>query len=62
MITGYLLRQQAQDDLESIWLYCYHEWGVEQADKYILTLLSRFICLSENCAESLEVNFELGGV
>ena len=48
MIRGYLLRQQAQDDLESIWLYSYHEWGVEQADKYIRSLLSRFIWLSEN--------------
>ena len=48
MITGYLLRQQAQDDLESIWLYSYQEWGAEQADKYIRSLLSRFTWLSEN--------------
>ncbi len=48
MITGYSLRQQAQDDLESIWLYSYHEWGAEQADKYIRSLLSRFSWLSKN--------------
>ena len=48
MITGYSLRQQAQDDLESIWLYSYQEWGAEQADKYIRLLLSRFTWLSEN--------------
>jgi toxin ParE1/3/4 len=48
VITGYSLRQQAQDDLESIWLYSYQEWGAEQADKYIRTLLSRFTWLSEN--------------
>ena len=48
MITGYSLRQQAQDDLESIWLYSYQEWGAEQADKYIRSLLSRFTWLSEN--------------
>ncbi len=48
MITGYSLRQQAQDDLESIWLYSYQEWGTEQADKYIRSLLSRFSWLSEN--------------
>ncbi len=47
-MTGYSLRQQAQDDLESIWLYSYQEWGVEQADKYIRSLLSRFSWLSEN--------------
>ncbi len=45
---GYSLRHQAQDDLESIWLYSYQEWGAEQADKYIRSLLSRFTWLSEN--------------
>lgn len=48
MITGYSLRQQAQDDLESIWLYSYREWGAEQADNYIRSLLSRFTWLAEN--------------
>jgi toxin ParE1/3/4 len=48
VIESYSLRQQAQDDLESIWVYSYHEWGVEQADQYIRTLLSRFSWLSEN--------------
>ena len=48
MITGYSLRQQAQADLESIWLYSYKEWGTEQADHYIRSLLSRFTWLSEN--------------
>ena len=45
---GYSLRQQAQDDLESIWVYSYQEWGTEQADKYIRSLLSRFTWLAEN--------------
>lgn len=45
---GYSLRQQAQDDLESIWVYSNQEWGAEQADKYIRSLLSRFTWLSEN--------------
>ena len=48
MIPGYSLRQQAQDDLESIWIYSYREWGDEQADQYIRSLLSRFTWLSEN--------------
>jgi len=46
--AGYSLRQQALDDLESIWLYSYQEWGVEQADQYIRSLLSRFAWLAEN--------------
>ncbi|MFV1998678.1 MAG: type II toxin-antitoxin system RelE/ParE family toxin [Acidiferrobacterales bacterium] len=45
---GCSLRQQAQDDLESIWVYSNQEWGAEQADKYIRSLLSRFTWLSEN--------------
>ncbi|HED18856.1 MAG TPA: type II toxin-antitoxin system RelE/ParE family toxin, partial [Gammaproteobacteria bacterium] len=45
---SYSLRQQAQDDLESIWVYSNQEWGAEQADKYIRSLLSRFTWLSEN--------------
>lgn len=48
MIVSNSLHQQAQDDLESIWLYRYQEWGAEQADQYIRTLLARFTWLSEN--------------
>lgn len=48
MIAGYSFRQQAEADLESIWLYSYQEWGVEQADQYLRSLLSRFSWLSEN--------------
>jgi toxin ParE1/3/4 len=46
--VGYSLRQQAQDDLESIWLYSFQEWGAEQADQYIRMLLARFTWLSDN--------------
>jgi toxin ParE1/3/4 len=48
VIVGYALHQQAQYDLEAIWIYSYREWGVEQADQYIRALLSRFTWLSEN--------------
>ncbi len=48
MSAGYSLRQQALNDLESIWLYSYQEWGVEQADQYIRSLLYRFAWLAEN--------------
>jgi toxin ParE1/3/4 len=48
MKPRYTLRQLAENDLEEIWLYTLQEWGVEQADKYIQALLSRFIWLSEN--------------
>lgn len=48
MTANYSLRQQAQADLESIWLYSYQEWGTDQADRYIRSLLLRFTWLSEN--------------
>jgi toxin ParE1/3/4 len=46
--AGYSLRQQAQDDLESIWIFSSQEWGADQADHYIRSLLSRFAWLSVN--------------
>ncbi len=45
---SYSIHQQAQGDLESIWVYSNQEWKAEQADKYIRSLLSRFTWLSEN--------------
>ena len=48
MIAAYSLRQQAEADLESFWLYSYNEWGKKQADQYIQGLLSRIQWLSEN--------------
>jgi toxin ParE1/3/4 len=48
MKPRYTLRQLAENDLEEIWLYSLQEWGVDQADKYIRALLSRFSWLSEN--------------
>jgi toxin ParE1/3/4 len=44
----YTLRQLAKSDLEQIWLYTLQEWGIKQADGYVLALISRFEWLSEN--------------
>ena len=48
MTPTYNLRSLAQDDLESIWLYTYQQWGVTQADTYLAALIKRFDCLAEN--------------
>jgi toxin ParE1/3/4 len=48
MTASYTLRKLAEKDLEQIWLYTFHEWGIEQADKYIHNLLSRISWLSKN--------------
>ena len=48
MTTKYRLRSLAQDDLESIWLYTFEQWGVTQADTYLKALTQRFDWLAEN--------------
>ncbi|MEI6068627.1 MAG: type II toxin-antitoxin system RelE/ParE family toxin [Methylococcaceae bacterium] len=48
MTASYTIRKLAENDLEQIWLYTFHEWGIEQADKYIRILLSRFSWLAKN--------------
>jgi toxin ParE1/3/4 len=48
MTTPYRLRSLAQDDLESVWLYTYKEWGITQADTYLGSLIKRFEWLAEN--------------
>lgn len=48
MTASYTVRKLAENDLEQIWLYTFHEWGIEQADKYIRLLLARCSWLSEN--------------
>jgi toxin ParE1/3/4 len=41
MNPTYYLRQQANEDLEKIWSYTFNNWGINQADKYVRSLLSR---------------------
>lgn len=47
MTPSYSVRQAVETDLEKIWLYTYQEWGVEQADIYIRSLIARFAWLAE---------------
>lgn len=48
MTPSYRIRQLAENDLEQIWLYSFHEWGLEQADRYIRSMIGRFSWLAEN--------------
>jgi len=48
MTARHSIRKLAEDDLERIWLYTNEEWDIEQADKYIRLLVSRFTWISEN--------------
>ena len=48
MTARYTLRQCAADDLEQIWRYTFQKWGIDQADKYLRSIISRFLWLAEN--------------
>ncbi len=48
MPINYTVRQKAQEDLISIWLYTAEQWGVEQAGRYLQQIEDKFIWLAEN--------------
>ena len=48
MTSAFTIRALARTDLEEIWLFTFEEWGLEQADKYLNSLLSRIEWLSKN--------------
>ena len=47
-----ILRQEAIDDLNSIWDYTFEQWSESQADKYYATI--KFAC------QAIGINPELG--
>jgi len=48
MTPSYSIRALARADLEEIWFFTFEEWGLEQADKYLNSLFSRFKWLTKN--------------
>ena len=46
-MSHYQLREAALTDLEDIWQYTFETWGVDQADHYVQTLLTRCEWLAE---------------
>jgi toxin ParE1/3/4 len=44
----YRLSGRAQADLAEIWDYSAQHWSLDQADRYIDALVTRFVWLSEN--------------
>jgi toxin ParE1/3/4 len=48
--VSYRLSDRAEADLGEIWDYSAEKWGVDQADRYIDALMSRFRWLSGNAA------------
>lgn len=48
MSQKYRIRSLAESDLETIWLYTVEQWGVEQADTYVKSIINRFDWLADN--------------
>lgn len=44
----YKISKEAANDLESIWLYTFENWSIEQADRYYNLLLYEIEYLIEN--------------
>jgi plasmid stabilization system protein ParE len=44
----YRLSAKAEADLLAVWIYAAEQWGPDQADRYVDTLLKRFQWLAEN--------------
>ena len=42
------ISNEAQNDLENIWLYTFETWSVEQADRYYNLILDEIEYLAEN--------------
>lgn len=44
----YKLSVKASEDIESIWLYTFENWSLEQADRYINLIFDEIEYLSDN--------------
>jgi toxin ParE1/3/4 len=44
---NYKISNEAQNDLENIWLYTFETWSIEQADRYIELIIDEIEYLSE---------------
>lgn len=47
-LAEYRLTPEAARDMETIWLYTFKEWGLEQANRYTDKLTEAFDQLAEN--------------
>lgn len=45
---GFKISNEAQHDLEKIWLYTFETWSIEQADRYIDLIIDEIEYLADN--------------
>lgn len=45
---NYKISQEANRDIENIWIYTFENWSLEQADRYINQIIDEIEYLTEN--------------
>lgn len=45
---GFKISNEAQNDLENIWLYTFETWSIEQADRYIELIVDEIEYLADH--------------
>ena len=45
---GFKISNEAQNDLENIWLYTFETWSIKQADRYIELIIDEIEYLTNN--------------
>ena len=53
----YLISEQANQDIEKIWLYTFENWSLEQADRYYNLILDEIEFISENFESGKSVDY-----
>lgn len=62
--NNYRISQQAIDDLNAIWVYTFHKWSKEQADRYYDLIIGEIEFIADNYeigkpAENTRQNYQI---
>lgn len=52
----YKISNEAQIDIENIWLYTFETWSIEQADRYFNLILDEIEYLTQNPTSGIDYN------
>ncbi len=58
---NYKISQEANWDMENIWLYTYENWSIVQADRYLNLIIDEIEYLAENPKSGKDYGFLLKG-
>ncbi len=47
-VINYRISKQAIDDLNDVWIYTYHKWSQEQADRYYELIIGEIEFITDN--------------